>query len=413
MSWSMARGLAARGHDVTVVTTAHPDGRTQEIDQGVRVHYVAGSTWRRYQRRWWQASYRLLEAEHSADPYDAILSQSAGGRPYLARARRRLGVPSVVVLHGSARGEVRTAGRGARSPRGVYRLARLGWRLPRQVAGWRRAAGSVDRWLAVSPEVAADNARELGIERGRMAVMPVGADTGAFRPRAGTERSPARLRLGLPAGAEVVVLVTRLEREKGVQVVLEAARLLAGTHPDLHLLVAGTGRHEARLRRTASRLGLDDRCRFLGLVDHADLPAVLAAADVFVLPSLCAEGRPAAVVEAMAAGLPVVATRSAGTTGLVVDGVTGRLVPPGDTGALVEAVAGLLADGPRRRAMGRRAREHALRWWTEDSMIDAVEAALLGAVTAPRPGDGTARSREPMALDAVTVPRPGDGTARS
>ena len=382
VAWALARGLAARGHEVTVVTTAHPDGRSEEIDQGVRIHYLAGSSWPRHQRRWWEASYRLLELQHEAVPYDAILSQSEGGRAYLARARRRLGLPSVVVLHGSAWGEVRTAGRGARTPRGFYRLARLGWRVPQHVAGWRRAAGSVDGWLAVSPGVAAANRRELGIEPGRMAVMPVGTDTGAFHPGARKERSAARLRLGLPSSAHVVAVVTRLEREKGVHVALAAAARLRRGDPELRLLIAGAGRHERRLRRTATRLGLDDVCQFLGLVDHDDLPAVLAAADVFVLPSLCAEGRPSAVVEAMAAGLPVVATRSAGTIGLVVDGVTGRLVPRGDARALATAVEEILADGPRRWAMGQRAREEAVRGWQVAAMVDTVEAALIDAVGA-------------------------------
>ena len=405
LSWAVARGLAARGHVVTVVTTAHPDGRTEEIDQGVRIRYVAGSTWRRYQRRWWEASYRLLESEHEAVPYDAILSQAAGGRPYLVRARRRLGLPSVVVLHGSAWGEVRSAGRGARSPGGVYRLARVGWRLPRHVAGWRRAASSVDGWLAMSPEVAAANRRELGIAPGRMAVMPVGTDTGAFHPGARRERSAARLRLGISAKAQVVAVVTRLERENGVQVVVKAARRLATTNPELRILIAGHGRHRRRLQRLAVRLGVGDVCQFLGLVEHDDMPAVLAAADVFVLPSLCAEGRPSAVVEAMAAGLPVVATRSAATTGLVTDGVTGRLVRRGDVAALATAVAEVLDDGPRRWAMGQRAREEAVRGWQVDAMVDSVEAALAAAAD-PSPAGGAAGG----AVGGAVVPMADEGT---
>ena len=403
VNWAVARGLAARGHEVTVVTTAHPDGRSEELDQGVRIHYVAGSTWRRYQRRWWEASYRLLESEHAAVPYDAILSQAAGARAYLGRARRRLDLPSVVVLHGSAWGEMRTAGRGARTPRGLYRLARLGWRLPRHLAGWRRAAGSVDGWLAVSPQVAAANRRELGIAAGLMAVMPVGTDTGTFHPGARKERSIARLRLGIPASAQVVAMVTRLEREKGVQVALKAARRMLDTNPELRVLIAGHGRHERRLRRLATRLGLDDTCLFLGLVDHDDLPLVLAAADVFALPSLGAEGRPSAVVEAMAAGLPVVATHSAGTTGLVTDGVTGRLVPRGDVGALADALAEVLADGPRRWAMGQRAREEAVRGWQVDAMVDAVEDALAVAV-GPSAGGRQGRRGDPRPPPSVPPP---------
>jgi glycosyltransferase involved in cell wall biosynthesis len=210
-------------------------------------------------------------------------------------------------------------------------------------------------------------------------VVPPGVAVDRFRPDPRL-RASTRVRLGIPAGAPVVVLVNRLEREKGVAVALEAVRRLRDAFPDLHVVVAGTGHDERRLRRLAAVLGLGDACRFLGLVGHDSLPAVLAAADVFAHPSLCAEGRPASIAEAAAAGLPVVATRSAGATEVVVDGVTGVLVPRGDAAALAAAVARLLADSGARAAMGRAARDLAATSWPATAQVGAVEAVLTDMV---------------------------------
>lgn len=382
VTWSLAHGLARRGHDVTVATTAHPAGISEERDGDVRALYVGGSTWRRYEASWWDASYCLLRNEHtSGRAYDAILSQSAGGLGYLHRAREELGVPSTVLLHGSARAELGRAWKSSWSPRGIYRLARLGWRLPRQLARWRTVAPAVSRWAAVSPEVAADNRRELGIGHAVVEVVPPGVQLERFRPDPAA-RAAVREAVGIAPCAPVLVLVNRLEREKGVEVALEAVRLLRAGHPELRVLVAGHGHDERRLRRVAQHLGVAEASIFLGLVDHHRVPAVLAAGDVFVHASLHAEGCPVSVLEAAAAGLPVVASDSAGAREVVVDGTTGVLTRRGDAGALADAVSNLLAEDLRRVAMGAAARE-AARSWSTEAMVDAFDRLLGEAVLSP------------------------------
>jgi glycosyltransferase involved in cell wall biosynthesis len=376
---TLAHGLAARGHHVTVVTTAHPEGLLEERNGGVDTLYTPNTTWRRYQGQWWGASYGALHGRHAAQRYDAILSQSAGGLGYLAAARSELGLPGVVILHGSALGEIATAWRGARTPRGAYRLARLAWRLPRLLARWRRVAPVVARWIAVSPAVARENAREIGFPAERATVVPNGVDTARFSPNP-TARVATRQRLGLPAEAPVLAVVTRLEREKGVQVALQGLERLRLRYPNTRLLVAGAGAYTPALHRRAQALGVRDATLFLGLVDHADLPAILAAADAFVLPSLCHEAFPVSLVEALATGLPVVASAVGGTSTAVSSGVTGWLVPPGDAAALAAALDSLLADADRRREMSAAARRAAAACFSAEAMIAATEAVLADVV---------------------------------
>jgi glycosyltransferase involved in cell wall biosynthesis len=377
---TVARGLARLGHDVTVVTTAHPDGTIEASVDGVQTLYLPGSTWRRYQRGWWRNSWDVLQRSHARAPYAAILSESAGALGYVDDARRRLGLSTVVVLQGSARSELVTAWRGARTPRGVYRLGRGLWRVPVMTARWRRAAGAVSRFLAVSPEVERSFAREARVDPARMAVVPNGLDTDRFRPDP-QARERITARLGLRAEVPLLVTASRLEFEKGIHVALGAAARLRERHRDVHLVVSGRGRHEHTLRQRASALGLDGAVTFTGLLDHGDLADLLAASDVCMLPSLRPEGLPLVAVEAQACGVPVVASHVDGTDAAVADGVTGFLVPRGSPDDLARALETLLDDSGRREQMGRAARARAVERFDQAAMVRATESALRVAAT--------------------------------
>jgi glycosyltransferase involved in cell wall biosynthesis len=146
---------------------------------------------------------------------------------------------------------------------------------------------------------------------------------------------------------------------------LAAIGLLAPEHPSLRLVVVGTGPMEAQLRRDVERSGLGSRVHLLGARD--DVPHILPAFDVFVVSSRY-EGLPLALVEAMAAGLPSVATSVGGIPELLDDGRTGFLVAPGDPAALAAAVEKLLCDPKTRAEMG---------WW---AAVDAVRWNVAAAV---------------------------------
>jgi glycosyltransferase involved in cell wall biosynthesis len=132
--------------------------------------------------------------------------------------------------------------------------------------------------------------------------------------------------------------------------------------PPFELRLAGEGHLRARLEEQAARLGIADRVRFLGLV--ADMPAFYQGLDVFVLPSVSTEGLPLTVLEAMASGLPVVATTVGGTPEAITDGESGLLAPPGDAGALAVALRRVLDDEALRGRLGAAAREAVLARFT-------------------------------------------------
>lgn len=195
-----------------------------------------------------------------------------------------------------------------------------------------------------------------------------GAHVGAgFKP---APPSAVKVSLGLPPDAFLIGSVGRLEPIKGHRYLLEAFRDLAPRFPNLYLAFVGDGELLPRLRSLAHRSGLQDRVLFLGW--REDVPALLQTFDLFVLPSLN-EGMGRALVEAMAASLPIVATRACGIPEVLGEGEAGLLVEAGSASALAHGIEKLLLDPELQERLGRVARERARRYSVR-VMLSKIEA---------------------------------------
>lgn len=226
--------------------------------------------------------------------------------------------------------------------------------------------------LAGSARVRADILRWDGIPAARVRVLPYGIDLAPYgEPR---DRGGARAALGLPSGAPVIGTVGRLEPQKGHDLLLEAFARLRRERPEARLLLVGDGRERAALEGLAARLGVAEGVRFLGT--RRDLPALLPALDAFAFPSRW-EGTPLALIAAMAAGVPVVATPVGGVPTVVEEGRTGRLVPVEDVPALAAALGGLLDDPAASRSLAERGRAHVLAHCSVEAMVGELEALYL------------------------------------
>jgi glycosyltransferase involved in cell wall biosynthesis len=202
----------------------------------------------------------------------------------------------------------------------------------------------------------------------RVRVIHTGLDLAALG--GGGSREDVRRRLGIAADACVVGTVSRVSVEKGHAHLIDAMALLAEVVPKLHLLILGDGPARPDLEAQVTRLGLTNRVTFTGFFD--DLPGALAAMDLLAQPSVKEEGFPTALLEAQAAGLPVVASDIGGVKETIDVKRTGLLVPPGDTAALADVLANL-ADAPEKReAMGEAAATWIRGTFTLDHMIAQV-----------------------------------------
>lgn len=372
---TLYRGFVARGHNVEILTTAHPAGRHKGEEPHLCTHYLPHSDYRRYTSGWWRASYEKLGELAGRGRADVLLSQSAGAIGYLPQARRELGLPGVVVMHGSLGGGLYNQWRAARSPRGLLRLVYMLSQIPLHYVLWRRAAAAAEVVIATSDEGRRDALAEMGADPARVRVIPNGVDTARFVPSP-EARASIRAELGLAPTAPVAIAMTRLVPEKGVQVALRALARV----PGLTLLVAGDGPYAPALHRLARALGLGGRVHFLGFIPRDRLSCYLAAADVFVMPTLCREGFPLSLAEAMASGLVPVASNLGGIPTAISPERTGLLVPPGNPEALADAL-GRLAQNPAWRAgLAAAARAEARERFSVDRMVGDTLAALIAAV---------------------------------
>jgi len=178
-------------------------------------------------------------------------------------------------------------------------------------------------------------------------------------------RAESRRALGVPDDRLVAVTVGRMDQFKAHHLQLQAMDMLRKQGIDLHLLLVGAGEREQELRRLRAELGLEDRVTFTGYLD--DVRPALAAADLFVLSSK-REGLPMVLLEAMGAGLPIVATEVGGIPEALAGGQVGELVPPEDVSALADGVAGLARQPEERRSLGQAARRRYETHYSREAM---------------------------------------------
>lgn len=238
----------------------------------------------------------------------------------------------------------------------------LATRLVRVTRPW------VDRLVTVSEPVREEIHRHERIARDRVVLIENGVDVEAYSPE-----GPRHLRNQLDPGGRsfLVGAMGRLARSKGLPTLVDAARLMADGSPPCRIVVAGEGPDRADLERLIRHHGVEDRVQLVGYCD--DVLAFYRAVDVLAIPSLT-EGTPYSLLEAMACGLPIVATSVGGMPRILTgEGEAGLLVPPEDAGSLARALERLRADGELRGRLGRRARARVVESYNARTMLERYQ----------------------------------------
>ena len=357
---ALAAALARRGHSVTVYTrlTDLTAPRTVKLGPGVTVRRLkagpitplAKDELLPHMPELGQRLARLWRP----DPPDVVHAHFWMSGLATLRAVTGLNIPVVQTFH--ALGAVKARHQGAADPSP-----------PGRVGAERRIAAACDQVIATCSDEASELAA-LGVPPWQISVVPCGVDVEAFRPDGPVARRTGRPRL---------LVLGRLVERKGVTTAIAAladlpeAELVVAGGPDREELESDPG-YQA-LRGAADRHGVADRVVFTGGVARADVPALIRSADAVVCMPWY---EPFGIVplEAMACGVPVVASAVGGLTDTVVDRATGWLVPPRDPVVLTSALRMLLADPARRAAMGAAGRERAEQWYSWPRVAAQTEA---------------------------------------
>jgi len=379
---SIAHGVAARGHAVDVVLPYHPLLR-RDAGEPVRVFpypYAPFESWNLWgYAQSLEADVHIKPLMFALVPFVAAALRNELATRLLARrydvvhvhwvvpngvlvrgVLKAHGVPVVVSLHGSD----------------VYVAARKPW-----MRGLTRATFEDAGVITACSEELRTRAVAIGSPAARTCTVPYGVDVHAFSPDARTEG--IRERLGVRSDAFLVLAVGRFVEKKGFVHLIEAVAKTGG----VELVLVGDGDLRGPLETRARELGL--RAHFPGFLDRAATAAALAAADVVVVPSVVdrggnVDGLPNTLLEAMACGRPVVASRVAGIPDVVDDDRNGLLVPEKDPAALAAALRRLVREPETRERLGQAARRDAvdrLSWEATARRFEEcyVQAAALAA----------------------------------
>ena len=337
--WELAHGMASRGHEVTVLSLDDGPPFDADFRQAPQIRYeclrikriydFSGVTgFLRLASILWRTSPAVVQTFHTAsDLIGPLAALLASPRALRVSSRRDLGYT--------------------------------------KEARHRRVQAWVNRWVHVvlgnSREVARHAQLSEVIPESKLRVIHNGITVAPFAAIAGRPPNPN----------PVLGTVANLRHVKGIHVLLEAMRELAGTNPALSLRIAGNGPERRHLASLVASYGIEERVTFLGSVE--DVSGFLAGLDLYVQPSL-EEGFSNSVLEAMATALPVVATDVGGNKDIIVHGVDGVLVPPDDAPALAAAIAGLAADPVRCEALGAAGQRKVCTSFTIDLMLDKYES---------------------------------------
>jgi glycosyltransferase involved in cell wall biosynthesis len=345
----LAVALQRSGHQVTVACSVAGDlsGVLEEVGIPVRP-LLDRLVKRRLSLAYALRLRRLLRRERS----DLVHAHIYASAVAAAIATLGTGIPLVITEHTEASWQT--------------------WRA-RQVSRWvyRR----VERIIAVSTPIRRRLVERDGVHPDIITIVPNAVVSASEARPEGPPELPAGLR-----ERQLVGVVARLQPEKGVANFLKAAARVVQVFPRAHFVIAGDGPLRQELVALAEDLGLRDRVHFLGF--RSDASALMKSLDVLVVPSLT-EGSPLVTLEAMAAGTPIVASAVGGIPDQVRHGKEGLLVPPGDTGAIGDAILDLLRHPARARRLGEAGRRRVASRFSHATMVRQIKDVYLDVLGQP------------------------------
>ena len=367
----LCEGFVKRGHEVTVISTMHPDGKVYEEVDGVKIYYLTRTGFSTYWKKWGKESLKKFDQLNRAKPFDIVLSQSFNGY-YFAINKRKYKIPFISFLQGA----------------GPYvTIAKLKLALHRQNFSISEAirislSYLVHYFILQLTTVLASNLiicasdhvnysvrKWYPVSRKKIYTIMNGIDARRFSPN-NSDRNRLRDRLDIEEGEVLLMTSGTINREKGHHLAIEALNKLLKKNTNLKLMIVGDGEYLASLSELIDRYGLRSKVILTGFVPNELISDYYNAADIYLIPTLRAEGLPFALIEAMSIGLPIIASKMGGIPNIVEDGQEGLLINPGDTKDMISNVLTLLSDENLRNELGVRARRKVLNELSSEHMVN-------------------------------------------
>ena len=349
----LCEGFIAKGHQVTIVTTAHPDNIEMEEKEGYTTYYLNPSKPTKLSRVWFNESKKLVKQIHQDNPIDIIHSNEFAATGVMSWASK-LNIPIAVVCHGSLRTELLSFLSSAdKRPRYWHWMILTPLHLFRRCLLWEfPMRKNAEKIILVSPTLERDFSL---FAKNKVKVIENGI------------KLPEKTAFVENDGELRLLCTGRADRQKGFQKAIMAVKEIDDL--DLHLDIVGTGPYLNDLKILANKLDVDEKVTFHGRVDDDELARIYAAADIYLIPTMRYEGLPLALLEAMSHGIPTISSEIGGNADVITHDFDGLFIKPGDMGELVSSIRKLGDDSKLRSSISIAARETTEKRFDKERMV--------------------------------------------
>ncbi len=359
---TLAEAAASLGHRITVITTSHPKGLEHKEQKDINYYFLKDTRSSRYTRSWWVASVNKLLQLHQEEKIDVIWAESFSGCYYARRFKAKIGIPIISVMQGTGIiGVIKTGWNAITSFQDLINF--LTKYLPEAIFAtsglFFQTLRYSDAIIAISDKTKEEITREFFVPDGKTFVVYNGIDTEIFKPDR-QKRELIRKRYALSSEERLLLMSGVTHKQKGMQVGIRALLTIKSDFPLCKMMVVGSGPHLEYLKNLTRELNLGDSVLFTGAVSNNDIAAYYNAADLFLNPTLRAEGLPLVILEAMACGLPVITSKIGGTRSTIEEGLSGFFIKAGDIKNLIERALLILNDSALAARMSVYARQKAI-----------------------------------------------------
>lgn len=367
----LAGGLVKRGHKVTILTTKHPRGIKYENKKGVDIYHYPKSNPLLYRTGRYKDFIHFFQRVNREKRFDIVHDQATLlGISFIKYSKSH--IPTVTTFHGTTYDELKSCLNVIRSNINIGAKIKSSLSICKLILAhfqFLPYTRRFDATIATSNEQVKIIRRWHFIPKDKIHKVFNGVDTDVFAPKPNPNIT-LRERYGVGKGDKIILTVSRLQEQKGIQNIIRAMPAILKEMKNAKLMVVGDGDYTGELKELTSRLGMEGNIIFTGTVPFEKLPYYFNACDVFVNPTVRQDGYDLTIIEAMACAKPVVVSNIGSVPTVVEHGVDGLLTPPGDVQALREGVVKVLSVEGLRKRMGKNARKKVVENFSLDRMVE-------------------------------------------
>ncbi|MBC8555868.1 MAG: glycosyltransferase family 4 protein [Candidatus Brocadiales bacterium] len=377
----LSKGLAERGHAVTIISTLHPEGIEFEKIEGIRQYCLRNTIFGSKRKGWQIASLKKFIELDAVNKFDIICTISTAIPKKLFELAWKRKIPVAVISEGPTIMIILSEARQTLSHRrGFKNLVKTILVFFYYYFFWELLYKKYDAVIAVSESVSNDIQKWHFVKNEKIHTIYNGIETSLFCPN-NVQRERVRKTFAIPNDESILLFFSFVTKQKGLHLLIKALPKILKTNNQVKLIVAGEGNYLAEAKQLVGQLGLENYVVFTGHIPREEAPDYINASEIFILPTLRQEGMPFSLLEAMSCQKPVIASKIGGITSVIDDGVNGLLVPPGNISKLIEKINFLLNNKDFADKLADSARKKVVQNFSHEKMIEETLKVFELAIT--------------------------------